>query len=124
MLLVLFLITFGHTEISNLSIDYSRYMKGSRSLEVPNEELLEEISVNLKITELRFLYWDNKIHAITTPYKFAWVGWRFELGAELFDKRLQIFFLHHSQHSLDSQHIFVGGRFPVQDSFGLRWRLK
>jgi len=105
--------------LSELSIDYQKFIPGGRFLELPNQPVNESFALNFNIDLAGPFYWENKIHALTLPNKFAWIGWDFEIGTRLFSDGLRIFYHHHSQHTLDT----LDPSFPVQDAIGLKWIL-
>lgn len=120
---LLLLLSSGYSEVRELSLEYNKYLDGSRFYELPNQEVKDRIAVNFNIEEFSFLYWNNTVHALTTPYKVSWIGWKFEIGILLFSRKLQLYYGHHSQHYLEGFHQFMGDRFPVNDSIGIRWNL-
>jgi hypothetical protein len=70
--------------------------------------------------------WDSKIHAEGTEAQYRWVGWQWDLSADIVPGKLQIFHKHHSEHWMDRKALpmpdGMPGQFPLKDYVGLRIR--
>lgn len=112
-------IALAKAEVTDLSIDWQQYFGTIRMLEVPSTNEAQALGLNLDLEIYGPIYWKNRVHSISTPNQFKWVGWQFELGARL--ASAELFYAHHSQHTFEGTHPFMG--FPVQNSLGFRWRI-
>ena len=70
------------------------------------------------------VYWENTIYAYGDSAQYRHVGWKWELGVNLYDN-LHIFYHHHSEHAMDANREDIGhpDKWPIEDSFGIRINL-
>lgn len=106
-------------EVKDLSLDWQKYMGTLRLLELPYAQQGESLGLNLNLGLIEPFYWNNRLSSISSASKFQWIGWQFELGANI--ASVDVFYSHHSQHTLDGSHPFMG--YPLQNSVGFRWKI-
>jgi hypothetical protein len=63
------------------------------------------------------LYWDNRVHEDSTNKQVRFIGWEWEAGAS-WDRQVDIFWHHHSQHLLDQSSDM---RYPLENHYGVRF---
>lgn len=107
-------------ELKKLDITYQRFHQSNIIPEMYPHKAKEGLSLGFDVSLYGPFYWNNVVHALTDAGQYRLIGWQFELGVSPWQS-LDLFYIHHSQHLLDSHHPFV--KFPVNDSLGLRWRL-
>jgi hypothetical protein len=108
--------------LDHFSLTYQEF-DNRRDAYVPSiENWKYRATANFDLSLLGFLYWDNKVHtegidsgAVKT------VGWHWFTGARL-TGWLDLFKEHHSYHVMEEQAPEDIGRFPVEDSIGIRVR--
>lgn len=109
--------------LKEFGIDYNRFHKGGRSIEIPGYEPKESISVHFNINLLGPIFWQNRVRALTEDGQYRYVAWNFVLGIQV-TRGLQVGYEHLSQHLLDTTDIvYPGGKFPVNDSVTARWEI-
>ena len=87
-----------------------------------NDEWTAGTALNLNLRVMEVYRIDNRIHMDGTAQRLAMAGWEFLLLFDMFSK-IQPFYSHHSQHSLDeagSQPLDTWG-FPNKNTIGLRF---
>ena len=115
-------------ELEEASITLNQFLPGGSyplitENGLSNRALDKELNLNLNMSVFKYGFWDNRIHSMTDSGtngdrgQFRLIGWNFKLGVHL-GKRFDIYYEHFSQHLLDAQ--FKWGRFPVQDSIGIK----
>jgi hypothetical protein len=116
---------FKLLELHELSMGYKQFGPGgSDPLLTQNglgHDQDKEIELLMNTSLLKFIYWNNRVHAGTDKDidghgQFRTVGWQFQFGVHL-SSYLDVQYEHHSQHVLDYTEPF---HFPVQDSIGIR----
>jgi hypothetical protein len=115
-----------------LKVGYTDFFQGGRdplitSNGLPNRTLGKEVRLTMDLDVLRYFYWHNNVHTMTDEIKetggkgqFRTVGWELDFGVRA-SKYINIYFHHHSQHTLDTQYQNDG--FPVQDGVGFQLNL-
>ncbi len=87
-----------------------------------------EVDFNLRI--LGAGYWDNNVHTEGLRGQVKTVGWHFEMGAHV-TPYLDMFYEHHSRHVMEGDqplyydhkiNDYKRGVFPVEDSYGIRFK--
>jgi len=111
--------SFASDHIKNVSIEYRRLLNQPRLLELPTANKVDYLGLNLNLKLFGPIYWDNLAHLYSSSDRVKWVGWLFELGIKV--SKFDLFYKHHSQHTLDGVHPFMD--FPVNDGVGFRWRV-
>ena len=104
--------------VTSADITYRHYLPGSDFLEVPVTPARESLELNLVISPISPLYWQNRVHLLADASKVSWVGWQFEAGLRI--AMIDVFAGHHSQHALDGRHPLF---WPNENNIGLRWRI-
>lgn len=105
--------------VKDVSIEYRRLLNKPRLLEIPGASHVDYLGLNLNLGIAGPVYWNNLVHIYSSSDRVRWVGWLFELGLKI--SKVDLFYKHHSQHTLDGVHPFMD--FPLQDAVGLRWRV-
>jgi hypothetical protein len=109
-------------ELKTLAIEFRKFPGKTYFSELPDEEIREEIAVVFETHLGGCFYWWNEVHGSSTDAQFRWIGWHHQFECRDPIPRLDLFYEHHSQHSLDRTQP-EGHHFPVQDALGLRWKL-
>lgn len=99
-----------------LAVEYVHFQYG-RFLETPTVQPDFRLALNAKLRVLGPLYWDNRVWFLQGNYKVQWVAYRFEVGLDLWQKHLQLFYQHDSEHCQDCYHPVL---WPVYDGWGVR----
>lgn len=71
------------------------------------------VLLDLKLAE--YFYWKNDIHDMSASDRVRAVGWQWEGGMHI-TKYIDVFWFHHSQHSLDRDE----GLYPLENRYGIR----
>ena len=115
--------------VYELAVEYRWLRPGARLVELPNYQVNGKLQVSFGIELWDTIFWYNRVHSASDPSQFRLVGWETELTVIparaigwKWAEWLELFAAHHSQHVLDAEHPFM--RFPVEDSFGCRIRLR
>lgn len=114
--------------VDSLALTYKQFLPGGNDPlitgpHLQNRTLDKEVALELNTTVFDYGYMNHWIHSMTDKDvhsgkgQFRTVGWRFELGVRLSESTADIFYSHHSQHTLDVTSAFG---FPVQDAIGIR----
>ncbi len=106
---------FG-VHLQEVTVDYGRYMDGSRAPIVDNVKERLDLSVNLSL--LKYLYLDNTVHSLTDPYQFRLVGWHYQFGVH-FGRNIDVYYEHFSQHILDNYY----DNYPLENLVGVKIKL-
>jgi hypothetical protein len=139
-LLILASLTFSHAdetktwkliELKELTMGYRDFTPGGHRPTLngnglENRTLGKELQLFFNTDIGRYFFWNNRVHGGTDEVigsggkgQFRDVGWQFWLGVRP-SKYLTLEYEHHSQHMLDYS---MPGRFPVEDSVGLKIHL-
>jgi hypothetical protein len=105
--------------VRDLSIEYEHFTGAQRFLEVPQEHVLDQIALNIRLEPLSFLYVQNRVHLLGTARQVVWVGDQVEFGLTWMG--FDFYRLHHSQHAVGAPE--PSGGYPLYDGWGLRKRL-
>jgi hypothetical protein len=110
-------------EVRKVDINYRRFHPSARLLEIPGFKAKEAVNLGLDVDLGGPFYWNNEVRSLTDGGGYKYVAWNLMLGVRLFPS-LDLEYEHLSGHLLDHpESAYPGGRFPVQDSLGIRWRL-
>lgn len=120
-------------ELNEASVGYINYFPGgvdpliTENSNLPNRTIGSNLELNINSNILKYLYWNNKVHAGTDKVlntngsvssgQFRTVGLEFHLGVIISDN-LQFGYYHHSIHTLDTT--YGGGTFPRLDGIELK----
>ena len=115
-------------DTEKLELQYSRMDPMSRDPYAPQYtgRWQERASLQWRVSILKFLYWDNDCHTETIDTgQVKTVGWHWEAGARI-NKYFTLFQEHHSRHIMDEPPetaYFKHNQFPVENSYGIRFKL-
>lgn len=111
-------------DLNEVTLTYKNYEmvhKGSRHLLLWPERPKEAITTTLNFDILRYAYWNNNIHAMTTGSQYRSIGLETRLGVRLFPQ-VDISFYHYSQHLLERAHPNVLP-YPLEDAIEIRFNI-
>lgn len=85
-----------------------------------DQEWTRSAEFHWNTTILKYMYWDNNFHFRMDESQVRHVGWEYYLGLHVTDW-MDVVKYHHSQHCAECQ---MERRFPVEDSYGVRFYFK
>lgn len=119
-------------DVEKLDLRYSQMDPSTRDPYAPQYtgRWKDRSSLQWRLSVLNSLYWDNDCHVESIDNgTVKTVGWHWEAGIRL-SKYFVIFQEHHSRHIMDESpseiqsEAFQGtSKFPIENSFGIRFRL-
>ncbi len=129
--------TFSLFEVDRLDMEYYKYRNGYRNpyLITSGDDttdgyrpmvLVDGSELNMNLSIAKYMYWRNRFHMASDQYKHVkYVGWEYEGGLDISSLTsstipVELFQHHHSQHGLE----YVnprGDKFPVEDTYGIRF---
>lgn len=115
---------------SPLNIDYLDFeaskFEANRDPYTPNtapDYYTHRAALNFTMSIFGNLYWAHNLHTETVPGGVKTVGWEWDLGLHL-TSYIDLFKHHHSRHVVEEESDVrwkdSSGRFPVEDSYGVR----
>lgn len=127
---------FSLWDVDRLDMEYYKYRPGYRNpyfVEYGSDKgdgyapmvMDNGAELHLDVSSQDVLYWRNRFHMATDQNKHVkHVGWEWEWGVNgsRWKAPVDLFVHHHSQHGLE----YInprGDRFPVEDTYGIRFKL-
>ncbi len=121
---------FQPAVLDSMHLDVTRFTCNRELLtpEIPCDQYRGRVRLGFDVALLNDLvYWRNSVHSEGTRDKFETVGWQYEFAIPL-PGNLELFMAHHSRHNMDQETPQPSEgdykqRFPVEDSYGIRFNL-
>lgn len=124
-IIVLLLSPFNNSnalELSDLSVEFTKYSSGDRHYALPNSEHLDG-AVNIEFTlSNNYIYITPGIDSFYTDQQFRFIESRVEAGIQYFDD-FDFFVRHKSAHGLDNP-LPNMEKYPKTDEIGVRFKFK
>ena len=119
LLFTLILVQLSYAKVNDVSVQWDMFLPGTRLLEMPKDDPMQRLSLNVGLDYKEILYLNTKAHLTASSDQVRWVGGFVEAGFHLYTT--DFYYQHHSQHCADCKHPFM--RFPVENLVGVRWRI-
>lgn len=117
-------------QLDKFSVTFARLQQRDPMLpEIGMYDFQMQLATEFDLSIFKHVYWKNKIHGETAYSKFMGIGWEYDLGIHA-GKYVDIFWQHHSRHSLDVSQPYYYSRetfrlsriqYPMRDAFGIRF---
>jgi hypothetical protein len=111
-------------DLNEVTLTYKNYQmvhKNNRHLLLWPEKPKEAITTTLNFDILKYAFWNNNIHAMTTDSQYRSIGLETRLGIRILPQ-LDISFYHFSQHLLERAHSSVLP-YPLEDAVEIRFNI-
>lgn len=104
--------------LDEATVDYAQFQSGARIPELPNTDVPKErLDVGINLGFLKYGYFNNTIHSLTSQDQFRLISWEYQAGVHV-GSIADVYLEHRSEHLLDEQGT---SRFPVQNLYGVKF---
>ena len=110
-------------ELTNLSLVYQRFDPSNRIPDLSGFIAKEGLNLEIDTNLFWRVYWGSRVVSFTDDGGYKLVGLNMHIGVRVLPS-LSIEYEHFSKHMLDHTDAnYPAGKFPVQDSLNVVWRL-